>query len=133
MIAAAIRQLPVDAVVDGEAVTLTPAGLPHFHALRSRAGRTTAALYAFDLLEREGEDLRRLPIEQRRVLLAELLQPAPPNIVLSEAIEGDGPAVFAHACALGLEGIVSKRLGSRYKSGVSHDWRKIKCPAYQRP
>jgi len=47
----------------------------------------------------------------------------------NEHLEGDGPTVFAHACKMGLEGIVSKRLGSRYRSGHSRDWLKAKNPA----
>jgi bifunctional non-homologous end joining protein LigD len=54
---------------------------------------------------------------------------AGPGIRFNEHIEGDGPTVFAHACKLGLEGIVSKRLGSRYRSGRSTDWLKFKNPA----
>ena len=52
-----------------------------------------------------------------------------PAIRFNEHIEGDGPTVFAHACKMGLEGIVSKRLGSRYRSGHSRDWLKSKNPA----
>jgi bifunctional non-homologous end joining protein LigD len=54
---------------------------------------------------------------------------ARPGIRFNEHIEGDGPTVFAHACKMGLEGIVSKRLGSRYRSGRSRDWLKFKNPA----
>jgi hypothetical protein len=49
---------------------------------------------------------------------------ASPGIRVNEHIEGDGPTVFAHACKMGLEGIVSKRLGSPYVSGRSSDWLK---------
>ena len=133
-IVTALANLPVDsAVIDGEAVALANSGVPHFHALGSRLGRRVAVMHIFDLLLCEGNDLRRLPIEQRRARLAALLNPLPAGLLLSEAIEGDGPTVFEHACALGLEGIVSKRLGSRYKCGVSDDWRKIKCRGYRRP
>ena len=58
-----------------------------------------------------GDDLRRDPLEVRK------------------HIEGDGPTVFAHACMMGLEGIVSKRKGSTYRSGRSPDWLKMKNPA----
>jgi bifunctional non-homologous end joining protein LigD len=56
----------------------------------------------------------------------------PDGLLFSAAIEGDGPEVFAHAANLGLEGIVSKRLGSRYRSGRCTDWVKTKNPAYER-
>jgi bifunctional non-homologous end joining protein LigD len=54
---------------------------------------------------------------------------ASPGIRFNEHIEGDGPTVFAHACKMGLEGIVSKRPGSPYRSGRSRDWIKSKNPA----
>ena len=60
---------------------------------------------------------------------------ARPGIRFNEHIEGDGPTVFAHACKMGLEGIVSKRLGSPYRSGRSPDWLKMKnadAPAVKR-
>ena len=79
-------------------------------------------LYAFDLIELNGDDLRRDPLEVRKATLASILAKARPGIRFNEHIEGDGPTVFAHACKLGLEGIVSKRLGSRYVSGRTRDW-----------
>jgi bifunctional non-homologous end joining protein LigD len=60
--------------------------------------------------------------------LERLLSRAPYGIALNEHMAGDGPTIFRHACRLGLEGIVSKRLTSRYRSGHSDDWRKSKNP-----
>ena len=57
-----------------------------------------------------------------------MLAKARPGIRFNEHMEGDGETVFRHACQLGLEGIVSKRLGSRYTSGRSRDWIKMKNP-----
>jgi bifunctional non-homologous end joining protein LigD len=91
-------------------------GLPGFEALRRRGAGEVAVLYAFDLLELDGDDLRNLPIETRKATLASLLR-KPGALRLSEHISADGPQVFAHACRLGAEGIVSKRLGSPYRSG----------------
>jgi bifunctional non-homologous end joining protein LigD len=65
---------------------------------------------AFDLLELDGRDLRREPIEERKRLLAKLLKGAHSSIVLNEHFEGDGAAVYRAPCQLGCEGIVSKRL-----------------------
>jgi bifunctional non-homologous end joining protein LigD len=65
----------------------------------------------------------------RKATLASLLRRAAPGLRLNEHIEADGPTVFAHACKLGLEGIVSKRKGSPYRSGRSPDWLKMKNPA----
>jgi ATP-dependent DNA ligase len=63
-----------------------------------------------------------------RPTLASILAKARPGIRFNEHIEGDGPTVFAHACKLGLEGIVSKRKDSAYRSGRSPDWLKMKNP-----
>jgi bifunctional non-homologous end joining protein LigD len=92
-------------------------------------------LYAFDLIELNGDDLRRDPLEVREATLARVLAKAEPGIRFNEHIEGDAPTVFAHACKLGLEGIVSKRKDSPYRSGRSPDWLKIKnadAPAVKR-
>jgi hypothetical protein len=66
--------------------------------------------YAFDLLELDGEDLRLVPLSARNAKLAKLLARKPTGIVFNEHTEEDGVVVFRHACKLGLEGIVSKRL-----------------------
>jgi bifunctional non-homologous end joining protein LigD len=86
-------------------------------------------LYAFDLLELDGADLRREPLETRKATLASLLRSCPPGARLNEHLTHSGDVVFRHACAMGLEGIVSKRLGSPYRSGRSKDWLKSKNPA----
>ena len=75
-----------------------------------------------------GEDLRRSPIEQRKRKLGKLVRGPHPGIALNEHYEGDGEIVFTHACKLGCEGIVSKRLGSPYRSGRSPLWVKVKNP-----
>jgi bifunctional non-homologous end joining protein LigD len=80
------------------------------------------------LLELDGRDLRREPIERRKGLLAKLLKESHLSTVLNEHFEEDGAIVFREACRLGCEGIVSKRLGSFYRSGRSPDWLKIKNP-----
>ena len=88
-----------------------------------------ALLYAFDLLELNGTDLRREPIEVRKATLASILRKSRPGVRLNEHIaHPNGAAVFHHVCKLGAEGIVSKRLGSRYQSGRSPDWLKFKNP-----
>jgi bifunctional non-homologous end joining protein LigD len=85
-------------------------------------------LYAFDLIELDGSDMRSMPIETRKATLASLLR-MPGALRLSERISADGPEVFAHACRLGAEGIVSKRLGSPYRSGPHSAWIKVRNPA----
>ena len=86
-------------------------------------------LCAFDLLEVDGEDLRRMPIEERKGILAKLLSHPHAGIAFNQHYDGDGAIIFKHACALGCEGIVSKRLGSPYRSGRVDCWVKVKNPA----
>jgi len=86
------------------------------------------ASLAFDLLELDGRDLSREPIEQRKHLLANLLKGQQTSIILNEVYEEDGAIVFREACKLGCEGIVSKRLGSTYRRGRSPYWVKVKNP-----
>jgi bifunctional non-homologous end joining protein LigD len=86
-------------------------------------------LCAFDLLELDGKDLRRAPIEERKETLAKLLRQPDEGIALNQHYAGDGAIIFKHACALGCEGIVSKRLGSSYRSGRADCWVKVKNPA----
>jgi bifunctional non-homologous end joining protein LigD len=90
-----------------------------------------ASFAAFDLLSLAGEDLRQRPLEERREALAQLVAGAD-VIRFSEAVAIEGAVVFAHACQLGLEGIVSKRVGSRYRSGTSSNWLKCLNPEFQR-
>jgi bifunctional non-homologous end joining protein LigD len=86
-------------------------------------------LYAFDLLELDGVDLRRNPIEVRKEALANLLHSkSEVGLQLNEHFHEAGDVIFRHACKLGLEGIVSKRKGSPYRSGRSPDWLKMKNP-----
>ena len=133
-IAEALWALPVDHIMlDGEAVAHCAEGLPNFHGLRSKDGAAGACLFAFDVLMIDGEDIRREPLRERRARLARALRRAPDAIRFSEHLEDDGPEIFRHACALGLEGIVSKRRDARYRSGRSITWLKIKNPNDERP
>jgi bifunctional non-homologous end joining protein LigD len=87
-----------------------------------------SALYAFDLLELDGEDLRGMPLLDRKKRLARLLSGRRLGIVLSDHTEENGATIFRQACRMGLEGIVSKRLTAPYRSGRSRDWLKVKNP-----
>ena len=105
-------------------------GLAEFQKLRRRTDDRNVFLYAFDLLELNGADLRRQPIERRKAALAKLLRLSLAGIRYCEHLDiDDGELVYAHACALGCEGIVSKRKGSTYRAGRSRDWIKVKNPA----
>jgi hypothetical protein len=87
-------------------------------------------LYAFDLIELDGNDFRREPIERRKMLLIRLLAKASVGLQVNDHIVEPGDVVFRHACQLGFEGIVSKRLGSPYRSGRSRHWVKSKNPKH---
>ena len=115
-------------IIDGEVVACDDNGVASFDLIRYRRHDDSTFLYAFDLIELNGDDLRRDPLAVRKATLASTVAKASPGIRFNEHIEGDGPTVFAHACKMGLEGIVSKRLGSRYRSGRSKDWLKFKNP-----
>ncbi len=115
-------------LIDGEAVCCDDKGIAVFDKLRQRRNEWSVFLVAFDLLELNGRDLRREPIEIRKAGLARLLRNAEPGLQLGEHIEHEAAIVFEHACKLGLEGIVSKRRGSRYQSGRSSLWLKSKNP-----
>jgi bifunctional non-homologous end joining protein LigD len=114
--------------LDGEAVVCGADGVALFDALHRRHEATDAILYAFDLLELNGKDLGPMPLGERRTKLARLLARASSGIVFNEHTDEDGAVVFRHACKLGLEGIVSKRLTAPYRSGPSRDWIKVKNP-----
>jgi bifunctional non-homologous end joining protein LigD len=130
LIVEAVNHLRVRSVlIDGEVVCCDERGLAIFATLRQRRNEATAFLFAFDLLELDGTDMRREPIEVRKATLASILRTSRHGVRLNEHLEHpDGATVFQHACRMGLEGIVSKRLGSRYRSGRSADWLKFKNP-----
>jgi bifunctional non-homologous end joining protein LigD len=130
LIAEAVAALAVrSCLIDGEVIACDDAGLADFQLLRRRQHGRSVTLCAFDLLEFDGRDLRREPIEDRKAELAELLRDSRPGLVLNKVFIEPGDVVFKHACALGCEGIVSKRRGSRYIAGRTDVWRKVKNPA----
>jgi bifunctional non-homologous end joining protein LigD len=97
--------------------------------LSHREAARTAILYAFDLVEHDGEDLRDRPFLERKAALARLLRDTEAGILLNEHIAEDGLTVFAHACRLGAEGIVSKKVDGTYRSGPCRVWIKVRNPA----
>jgi bifunctional non-homologous end joining protein LigD len=130
VIASAAARLKADSfTIDGEAVVIGPDGLSQFDQLRRNAGSRTAMLYAFDLIELDGKDLRALSLLARKTLLAGLLRGSTAGILLNEQIAADGAIVFAQACRLGAEGIVSKRVDAPYRSGSHAAWIKVRNPA----
>ena len=111
-------------VVDGEAVAVDERGVSVFDDLRYRLRDHAAVLCAFDLIELDGQDLRRARLEDRKDALADLLRGMEDGIAFNKHFDADGAIVFTHACVLGCEGIVSKRLGSPYRSGRVDHWLK---------
>jgi bifunctional non-homologous end joining protein LigD len=129
LIVQAVKALKVrSCLIDGEAVACDENGLAVFERLRQKRQGRHVFLYAFDLLELNGTDLRPEPMEVRKATLASLLRGCPPGVQFNQHIAHSGDVVFRHACKMGLEGIVSKRLGSRYRSGRTKDWLKFKNP-----
>ncbi|MFI0849710.1 DNA ligase D, partial [Mesorhizobium sp. IMUNJ 23232] len=132
-IAEAAGNLP-DAIIDGEICALDENGAPDFAALQAALseGKTDALVYfAFDLLFEGGEDLRALPLSERKARLKEFLSNAGEDDRLRfvEHFETGGEAVLRSACRLSLEGIVSKRADAPYVSGRTETWAKSKCRA----
>jgi bifunctional non-homologous end joining protein LigD len=106
--------------LDGEVVVCGSDGVAVFGALHRRRRATDAILYAFDLLELDGQDFRPLSLGKRKERLARLLAREPLGIAFNNHTDAEGLAIFRHACALGLEGIVSKRLAARRQSAGRH-------------
>jgi bifunctional non-homologous end joining protein LigD len=115
--------------LNGSVKFQNPLPTPDFHALRSKRRGHEAVLFAFDLIEHDGDDLRDLPLIERKRRLKKLLGRAKRrSIRFTEHLTGDGPTVFKHVCRMGLEGIVSKRVVT-HRSGPSMVWLKSKNPA----
>jgi len=128
-VARAVAALPIEqAMIDGEVCVVMPDGRTSFQALQNALGRRDAntAYFAFDLLALDGEDLTRLPLEQRKQRLAALLEDDG-VIRYSDHVIGHGGSFFELACKRGLEGIVSKRRDKPYTPGRGSSWQKTKC------
>lgn len=133
-IAVQAARLKGTAIIDAE-VICEGDGIADFDALQSRVKDHTAIAAAFDLLQRDGKDLRPMPLSERKAALKRLLARCTNAIQYVSHVEGDGAEMFAAVCNLGLEGIVSKRLRSPYRSGKSKAWiktRNPKAPAFMR-
>ena len=125
-----------DTLIDGEIVALDQHGAPEFAALQAAIsdGKTDNLIFfAFDLLFADGEDIRRVPLGERKERLKKLLEARGKGkskvIRYVEHFETGGDAILQSACKLELEGIVSKKLDAPYRSGRSENWTKAKCRA----
>jgi ATP-dependent DNA ligase len=130
-IAKAARGIPAkQAIIDGEICVQDEKGVTDFSALPAaiKSRPQDLVFFAFDLLHLDGVDLRPAPLEERRAKLRYLIgQVIGSRIVMSDEYDGDGVTFFALVNSLDLEGMVSKRKGSRYWSGTSEAWYKTKC------
>ena len=126
----AAMELPAHAAtLDGEVVVLDERGRSSFQLLQQLGtSRRGLAYFAFDLLALDGEDLKPLPLEERKRRLEELIGRRAGIIRYTPHVDADGATVLAHACRLGAEGIVSKCRTAPYGPGRrSEDWQKTKC------
>jgi bifunctional non-homologous end joining protein LigD len=134
-VAEALRNLPVrSALIDGEMVVANESGVAEFSLLQADLsdGRIDRFVYyAFDCLYLDRRDLREEPLVRRKELLSKLLGNEGGAIRYSSHFEEDGKLVLQRACALGLEGIISKASQSVYVSGRGKSWVKAKCSAQQ--
>jgi bifunctional non-homologous end joining protein LigD len=132
-VVAAVRRLGLsDALIDGEVAAVLPDGRTSFQALQNvmrRSGGKAAVIYfVFDLLRLDGGSLEGEPLAARKARLATVVGRRTKGLIrMSEHIEGDGARFLKHACAAGLEGIISKRLDRPYYHGRNSDWVKSKC------
>ena len=117
------------ALLDGEMILADWAGASDFGSLEAVIDMTPERLtfVAFDLLRLDGSDLRRWPLTERRRELERLIGRSGDAVHFSQSLPGTPAQVFALAEQAGLEGIVCKRAGSRYVSGRTRDWLKVKC------
>lgn len=125
----AATSLPAaSAIIDGEMVVLDENHASNIGALRTAMSwhQERIVYVAFDLLHLEGQDLRKQPLLERRALLEDLIADNP-AIQFSQHVTGGGAEFYKAAERLGLEGMVSKRPDSRYKSGRTETWLKAKC------
>ena len=118
-------------LIDGEAVCCNEHGVPAFDKLRYRSNDQDVVLIAFDLLELDGNDLRREPLEVRKQTLASLLRGSLPGVQFNPHLTHRGDVVFAHVCKMGLEGVIAKRLNAPYRSARTDAWLKVKCQLRQ--
>jgi len=131
-IAAALRKEPAgDFILDGEVVALRD-GVTSFELLQQRHRRRVPIhLYVFDMPRFEGEDLRPLPLRERKARLRRALRFRGPIRFNPHRNGEHGEELFREACEKGLEGVIAKRADSPYTGSRSRDWLKLKCHAEQ--
>ena len=124
-------------VLDGELCLIDPRGSAHFYKLMaqmrtSHPDESQLMFLAFDLLYQDGVDLRALPLSDRKRDLHRLCAKSRVPFMREVQTFPNGTLLFDHCSKFGFEGVVSKRLASRYSSGPSRNWVKTKCPDWKR-
>ena len=134
----AFGKLPTQsAILDGELVLIDPRGAAHFYHLMaqmrtSHPDESQLMFMAFDLLHQDGVDLRALPLSERKRDLRRLCRKSRVPFMREVQTFPNGTLLFDHCNKFGFEGVVSKRLVSRYSGGPSRNWVKSKCPGWKR-
>jgi bifunctional non-homologous end joining protein LigD len=134
----AFGKLPTQsAILDGELVLIDPRGAAHFYRLMaqmrtSHPDESQLMFMAFDLLHQDGVDLRGLPLSERKRDLRRLCRKSRVPFMREVQTFPNGTLLFEHCARFEFEGVVSKRLSSRYVSGPSRNWTKSKCPNWKR-
>ena len=137
MVEAFAKLLTSAAILDGELVLIDPRGAAHFYQLMSQM-RTSSPdesqlmFLVFDLLHQDGVDLRGLALTERKRDLTRVCRKSKVPFLKEVQTFPNGPLLFDHCNKFGFEGVVSKRLASRYSSGPSRNWVKTKCPGWKR-
>jgi bifunctional non-homologous end joining protein LigD len=132
IVSAAARLRAATAVVDGEIVAVDGQGRPSFQALQNRGSfpQHTIVFYAFDLLHVDGKDITRLPLEERKARLADVVRES--GVLLSASLPGTAAQVISVVRGAGLEGVIAKRRASAYKAGLrTETWVKLKLDRQQ--
>ncbi|MEO8486987.1 MAG: DNA ligase D, partial [Betaproteobacteria bacterium] len=134
-IAADLAKLPVKAAwIDGEAVVLDASGRSSFQALQNALSSEDAAFtyFAFDLMHRDGIDLRDAALAERKRLLREVVGDGHGTVRVGPEVQGHGDEFFRQACSMSLEGAICKRVDAPYRDGLrTRDWVKVKCTQQQ--
>ena len=134
----AFGKLPAQsAILDGELVLIDPRGAAHFYRLMaqmrtSHPDESQLLFLTFDLLHQDGVDLRGLPLSERKRDLQRLCSKSRVPFLKQVQTFPDGAVLLEHCNSFGFEGVVSKRLSSRYMSGPSRHYTKSKCPNWKR-
>ena len=131
-LAEALTRVPANhLIVDGEIIIPDSKGRSDHDALKEAlgAGRQSHrfVFYLFDLMHLDGFDLRAAPLFDRKRVLAELIRDVGQPILYSDHLEEKGEIMYEHACKIGLEGVISKRMDAPYRSGRTESWIKVKC------